>query len=304
MTFMTFLEVKKVTIETVDFSYFTADNVRDFMEWLLTKKNNSAKTVNLRLSQLQSFMKFVAQKQPQYRAYYVEMTYIKQYKVTETKKANMALTRNAIKAIIESPGTKTKTGVRYTALFSFQYFTMTRIDEVLSIKIKDLQLDCERPCVPVIGKGRKKRFVAIPRQAIKPLKVFIQKAHGLDPNPDAFLFYSTTKGLFEKSSERSVNKQLKVYARKARMSCDEVPEHVHSHQFRHAGATHRYEDGLNIFQISKILGHESVETTQIYLGVTLSMMNDNLHKAESITAGMMKPSWKQDKKPLRDYFKT
>lgn len=66
-------------------------------------------------------------------------------------------------------------------------------------------------------------------------------------------------------------------------------------------ATHCLDDGMNIFQISKMLGHKSVSTTMNYLGVTVAMTNEAVQKIESTTARTVKPVWKQSGK-LKDLF--
>ncbi len=51
--------------------------------------------------------------------------------------------------------------------------------------------------------------------------------------------------------------------------CDEVPMDLHAHQLRHAKASHWLEDGMNIVQISFLLGHEQLQTTMVYLDITI-----------------------------------
>lgn len=47
-----------------------------------------------------------------------------------------------------------------------------------------------------------------------------------------------------------------------------MPLKLHAHQFRHAKASHWLEDGMNIVQISFLLGHEQLDTTMVYLDIT------------------------------------
>ena len=132
-------------------------------------------------------------------------------------------------------------------------------------------------------------------------KFSIVSEHGKNPAPSAYLFYSHSKGIHSKISERGVNKQLCKYAQKAHSVCSEVPEAVHTHQFRHSMATHCLDDGMNIFQISKMLGHKSVHTTMTYLGVTVAMTESAIKKIESSTVQTIKPKWKSGMK-LKDLF--
>lgn len=83
-------------------------------------------------------------------------------------------------------------------------------------------------------------------------------------NPEAFVFYSRNTGVFGKLTQPAVNKMLKKHAACAHKICDEVPIELHAHQIRHAKATHWLEDGMNIVQISLLLGHEHLQTTMVY----------------------------------------
>ena len=66
-------------------------------------------------------------------------------------------------------------------------------------------------------------------------------------------------------------------------------------------ATHCLDDGMNVFQISKMLGHKSVGTTMTYLGMTVAMTEDAVRKVESTTARSVKPKWSSTMK-LKDLF--
>lgn len=54
------------------------------------------------------------------------------------------------------------------------------------------------------------------------------------------------------------------------MICKDVPIGLHAHQIRHAAATHWLEDGMNVAEIQYLLGHESIQTTMVYLEITVA----------------------------------
>lgn len=284
-----------------DITYFTEQYVSRYLQWLQDIKGVSPQTCNLRLCQLRAFLKY-ASKDPAIMPYYLSLSQIERYVTENRTKVVEPLSRAAIAALMKEPGTDTETGLRYTLLIAMLYTMALRMDEVLSIRIKDLRLDTVKPYVTVVGKGRKARTAYFYKATLKTLRKYIAREHGSNPNPDAYLFYAKSGGQFSKVSARGVNKQLAVYAAKARKSCTEVPEHIHSHQFRHSIATHMLEDGINVFQISKMLGHESVETTMTYLGVTVSMTDNAIQKIESTAARSIKPVWKKNIRKLQDLF--
>ena len=69
---------------------------------------------------------------------------------------------------------------------------------------------------------------------------------------------------------------------RANKHCPEIPLNLHPHQLRHSAATHWLDDGMNIVQISYLLGHEQLQTTMVYLEITtaqkakaLEIIDDN-----------------------------
>lgn len=72
----------------------------------------------------------------------------------------------------------------------------------------------------------------------------------------------------EKLSQSAIRKMMKKYAVACHAKCEDVPLDLHAHQFRHPKASHWLEDGMNIAQISILLGHSQLETTMIYLDIT------------------------------------
>lgn len=293
-------ETEKNAYEKFTMSYFTEDNIRKFIVWLQDKRGIKPQSCNLRISQLLSFLKYMS-RIPEYKHLYLKIKTVSRLTAIDTSKVIEPLTKSAITALLNTSGTKTQTGLRYTTIMAMLYTMATRIDEVLSIRIGDLILDNGKPRVTVIGKGRKARTVYIMSKTLRLLRKYILSEHGKNPDPSAYLFYSHSKGLHCKISERGVNKQLCKYAQRARNVCPEVPEAVHTHQFRHSMATHCLDDGMNIFQISKMLGHKSVHTTMIYLGVTVAMTESAIKKIESSTVQTIKPKWKPSMK-LKDLF--
>ncbi len=284
-----------------DVTFFTEANVSRYMEWLRDRRKDSAKTCNQRLCQLRAFLKH-ASRAPSVMPYYLAVRRIPQYITEKKPHADEPLTKPAIAALMKAPGTDTPLGLRYTAMMALLYTMALRIDELLSVRMKDVRLVGDNPSLTVVGKGRKVRTLYIMNAPLKLLRRYIDHAHGRNPNPDAYLFYSKVGDQFGKATARGVNKQLDKYAAKARVSCPDIPKHIHSHLFRHSMATHLLEDNMNVFQISKMLGHKSVETTMVYLGVTATMTANAIKKVESESARQVKPVWEKNPGKLRDLF--
>ena len=185
---------------------------------------------------------------------------------------------------------------------SVLYTTAIRIDELLSIKIKDLHLDCTKPWVTVVGKGRKARTVYLPSKTVKLITKYIELEYSNSVHLDGYLFFSPIKGYFFKASARGINKQIKKYAVIAKQQCSEVPSDVHCHQFRHSSATYCLENKMRIEQVSKMLGHQNIKTTMDYIGITDKMREEAIENLEDNATKIIKPLWKKDDKKLAELF--
>lgn len=181
------------------------------------------------------------------------------------------------------------------------YSTAARMDEILSLKTGQLYLDAKKPNITIIGKGSKIRTLYLLPKAVAHLKKYMKEFHGDTPNPEAFVFYSRNTGPQGKMSQTAVNKQLKKHARAAHAMSDEVPLDIHTHQLRHAKASHWLEDGMNIVQISFLLGHEQLQTTMIYLDITLEQELKALATLEDENDKKVSKKWKDGKGGLAEF---
>lgn len=89
--------------------------------------------------------------------------------------------------------------------------------------------------------------------------------------------------VYPELTEQSVKKQLKKWAFIANKECSEIPLNLHPHQLRHSAVTHWLDDGMNIVQISYLLGHEQLQTTMIYLEITVAQKAKTLEVIEDTT---------------------
>lgn len=262
------------------------------MEWLSNERGCSPQSCNTRLSSFRKFIKYLSSRNPKYLYLLDEVSKVPLRK--KTKKKVSGLSREAIKVILAEPDTTHKTGIRDLALMVILYATAARIDEILSIRIKELKLDIEKPYVVIIGKGDKVRTLYLLPKAVAHIRLYIKVFHGSNLKPDSFLFFSRNKGTMEKLSQSAVRKMMKKYASACHEKCADVPLDLHAHQFRHAKASHWLEDGMNIAQISFLLGHSQLETTMIYLDITMEQEAAALATLEDESDRNAVPKWNPD----------
>ena len=245
---------------------FSRENIESWLVWLREKRSNSPDTCNTRLASLRAFLKYLGKQDVSYLHLTLGATQIDRRKTTSQKVTGMS--KQAIQALLAAPNANTKAGRRDIALMVTLYSTAARINELLSLKIDHLHLDATKPYATIIGKGDKIRTLYLLPKATAHLKAYITDFHGANPKPDAYVFFSRNIGLYGKMSQNAVNKQLRKHAIKAKASCPDVPVDIHAHQLRHAKASHWLEDGVNIVQISFLLGHAKLQTTMVYLDIS------------------------------------
>jgi len=290
--YIEFLEERK-KIRTSSFCMtdnFSVDTIKEWLAWLSETRSCKSQSCNARFAAIRSFLKYAGEANIKYRHLYLEACCIPRLK--ESKRQVEAISKEAMKVLLQMPNPSSTTGFRDVVLFSFLYGTAARIDEVLSLKLKSLHLDSDRAYAVIVGKGDKMRTLFIQKILANNIRLYIRKFHGEIPNPNSYLFFSRVGGLESKLTQPAVNKRLKQYAKAANAICKDVPLDMHTHVFRHSCATHWLEDGMNIVQVSKLLGHASIATTMAYLSITIDMKTKAVMQLEDEQTRKLPKQWK------------
>lgn len=299
--FVGFLEKeKKIDSSSLRFNCFSREYMEEWILWLKCKRNCSAQTCNIRLAALRAFLKYMAVKDVSCLSLYQCSGLIPRQKVQKKKITGMS--KNAVKVLMTTPDVSTRTGRRDLVLLIILYSTAARIDEILSLKIKQLHLDANKAYISVIGKGNKIRTLYLLPKAIIHLRKYLEESHPDIPDPESYVFYSRNKGRLAKTTAEGINKQLKRYACIAHKVCSEVPVNLHAHQIRHAKASHWLEDGMNIVQISFLLGHANLHTTMIYLDITTEQESNALATLEDENQKNIPKKWKSQSGNLATFL--
>lgn len=280
--FLDFLESEKdIRINEFNETCFQRNVIEDWLTWLLNKRNNNRRTRDQRLAIIRSMLGYLKSKDRNLAVNYLDACEIRSLSHGRGKKVE-GVNKKIMKALFAAIDCTTRTGIRDYALFTFMYDTGCRIGEELNIKIKDLYLNVENPYVIVSGKGDKKRPLILSEKTVEIIRLYIKIFFGYTSNPESYLFYSSHGGIFKQMSEDAINDRLYIISEKANKKCAEVPLRMHCHQIRHSAASHWLQDNINIAQISRYLGHESLETTRIYLGISREELEKALAKRENL----------------------
>lgn len=273
-------EQKNISFTKIRFSLINHALIYEFMEWLQSERKCKISTCNQRLAAMKSFLNYCALEDSALVAVYMD---VKQVSALPDVKAGVSyLSQTAIKTIISQPDSSKKLGLRNRFFMTLMYDTGGRIQEILSLKLRDFTLDFDSPLVYLTGKGNKVRAIPLTDKTIIHLKAYLRIFHPRFPqNADDLLFYTVIHGRKGSISQDTVSKFIKNCADDARLSCPEVPLKIHAHLFRHSRAMHLYQSGIPISYIKDFLGHVSATTTSIYASADTSMIRAALEKAAS-----------------------
>lgn len=284
-----FLEEEGITSKRFNIQCFDQKTIEKWLSWLSKTRGCSPSTCNSRLASLRAFLKYLSSRNAKFVSIANEASRIKLRKTQGRVVSGMS--REAVKALMAAPDTTEKIGLRDLAFMVTLYATAVRLDELLSLKLDNVHLDECKPYITVIGKRNKLRTLYLLPRVVDHLRQYISVFHNT-PDGNAYLFYSRTKGVYTKMSQAGISKMLKKYASAAHEKCSDVPIGLHAHQFRHAKASHWLEDGMNIVQISFLLGHANLETTMIYLDISLDQKAEAMAiLASEFTKGIV-AKWK------------
>lgn len=149
--------------------------------------------------------------------------------------------------------------LKHKTLLSILYACGLRIGETLNIKVKDL--DLERGFTHIkSGKGRKDRYVPIPKRMCALLAEYIEAY-----KPQNYLFEGASGAEYSPVSARQILKRALMNVR--------ISKPVTLHTLRHSHATHLLENGTDIRYIQELLGHNSPKTTMIYTHVSSTSLD-------------------------------
>lgn len=267
--YVLWLEEAGVTADGLRASDFGAKRIEEWLVWLAEKRGNSPQTCNARLSAMRSFARCVSTHDRTFQGLAFEAAAVPQRKAPKARVTG--LKEEAVSAILSAPDQATRYGRRDAALMVTLYATACRIGELLAMRVSHPRLDGRHPHASVVGKGGKARVVFLPDGAVDHMRAYLREFHGDRPDPEAFVFYSRNHPPGQRRlSQDAVSKMLRKHAANAHGRCADVPLDVTAHRFRHARATHWLEGGMNVAQISMLLGHSTIQTTMAYLDVTLA----------------------------------
>ena len=253
---------------------FDARFISDFLNHLEKERGVGARSRNQRLAAIRSFFRYISLYVPEHIELIQQVLAIpsKRYE----KKIVTFLNRDEIDSLLQEPDRKTWIGRRDHALLMLMIQTGVRVSELTGLCCQDVVLGIGS-YIHCIGKGRKERCTPLMKEMAKTLKAWLKEGDYGTTDP---VFPSTRGGAL---STDAVQYLLTKHANAAQKICPSLKrKRLSPHVLRHTAAMRMLQAGIDRSVIALWLGHESVETTQMYLDADISMKERILDKLDDI----------------------
>jgi len=254
----------------LDFQQIDAPLIVAFLDELENVRGLAVRSRNLRLSAIHSFFRYAAFELPTHAAQIQRVLAIPSKRFERTLVG--FLTRPEVEALLAAPNCSTWSGRRDHAFMLTAVQTGLRLSEMTGLKQEDIIITAGAH-IRVIGKGRKERCIPLAKSTLSVLKNWLREP----PRGDDALLFPSARG--KRFSVDGVQYLLNKHRRAAAKVCHSLDQkRVTVHRLRHTMAMDLLQAGVDRSVIALWLGHESVETTQIYLEATIAMKEQALSK--------------------------
>jgi len=259
----------KLCLEHID-----APTVLAFLEYLETERGNCERTRNARLAAIRAFVEYASARDPAALPLAQRVLAIPQKRFNRPLLGH--LTRPETEAVIDAPDLTRWSGRRDRAMFQVMYNTGTRVSEVIGLCRRDLHLG-PSAYVHVHGKGRKDRCIPLWKATAAILTEWLTETTDGEDMP----LFPNRHG--KRLSRSGVEDRLRRAVVQASLRCPSLRgKDVSPHTLRHTTAMHLLQADVDATLIALWLGHESSETTHMYVEADLEMKRRVLERMEEL----------------------
>lgn len=297
--YLDFLQkAKSRSADRVTISNLTYDNIRDFLTWLQEEKSNGISTRNQRQAALNSFVRYLMYEFPDYLNEYQRILSIPVKKSCQP--GISFLKAKGVKLLMEQPDTSTSSGLRDYVIMTIMYTTGIRVSELIGLRVKDISLQ-EPYTLLVHGKGNKYRYVPIMKYTVPVInRYLVDRKYDCQEKLNEWLFKNHMGQQF---TRQGINYLMSKYAAMARKASPElIPDDFSPHKMRHSTAMGLVEAGVDLIYIRDLLGHVSVETTEIYARTDAKLKREAIEAASKEIVPQENAQWEKDA-GLKDWLK-
>ncbi len=252
----------------LDIDDLDAPLIGAFLDHLEHERANSVRTRNARLAAIRSLFRYAALRHPEHA------DTIQRVLAIPPKRFERALitflTEPETAAVLAAPDHGTWTGRRDRAMLLLAAQTGLRASELIGLACSDVHLGAGAH-VSCLGKGRKQRITPLTKQTVAALRAWLAERAG---KPDHPLFPTRTGRTL---SRDAIERRLAKHAATATAACPSLAaKKITPHVLRHTAAMRLLHAGVDTSVIALWLGHEQIETTQIYLHADMELKEQAL----------------------------
>jgi integrase/recombinase XerD len=264
------VEAKRLTLDRI-----TREAVIGFLDFIQQDRHCCNATRNYRLAALKSFFSYLQYENPE-RMY--ECQKILSIKVKRHEKQTINyLSTAGIKLLLEQPDQNSRNGRRNLAMLALMYDSGARVQEIIDLTPASVRLDVPIT-IRLFGKGRKARIVPMQEEQTVFLKNYMRENQLFEPHAGNYPLFSNSRN--ERLTRAGVAYILNTHADLARkVNPAIIPEKISCHSLRHSKAMHLLQAGVNLVYIRDLLGHVSVQTTDVYARADSKQKREAFEKA-------------------------
>ena len=276
----------------LDLEDIQPDRALAFLAYLEKERRNSITTRNVRLAAIHAFFRYVGSHHP------AQMERAQRLLGIPFKRADQRvieyLDRNEIEAILKRMNRSTADGRRDYVLLATMFNTGARVQEVIDLRGRDLQL--ARPYqVRLFGKGRKERLCPLWPQTAQVLLSFCEERQ-IEIGSDARVFLNHRGAPLTRFGVRYILAKHVDHARPEVATLS--TKRLHPHSMRHSTAVALLKSGVDLSTISQWLGHSSPTRTNRYATLDLDMKREAINRVKPVT-GSRKAAWRTNETVLQ-----
>jgi len=259
-----------LTQECTD-SEVSTTNYSQIRTWIvqLVDRNISNRTINRKLSSLNSYYKFLLKTDS------IKLNPLAKHKALKvSRKIQIPFSEVEISNVLENIPTDTFEGLRDKLIIELFYSTGMRRIELVQLHLQDV--DLSQGQVKVLGKRNKERFIPLIPSVIHTFQAYISERSKLETIKDNAVLFLTKKGtkVYEMLVYRVIVNYFDTISSKVKKS---------PHILRHSFATHLLNNGADLNAVKELLGHSSLAATQIYTHNSISELKQVYEKSHPRT---------------------
>ncbi len=246
--------------ENLNYQDTRYEDIRFYLMYLKDDKNNNNSSIDRKLSSLRGLYKYLANE---------GVVSSNPFSLVSGPKKEKKLPRyfeyNELEELLDTPDLRKSLGQRDRLILEMLYATGVRVSELVNIKVNDINRSMKN--IIILGKGNKERIVEYGDYCEEALDLYLNDGYyRLNIHNSDYLFLNNNG---DKLTDRGVRYILSKLIEKT-----SINKKISPHMIRHSFATHLLNNGCSLLSVQKLLGHDSIKSTQVYTHVSTDRLKE------------------------------